>query len=111
MNQMRKELQNPSEFQPNEKFLQKTKYAAVICNQIYDQKVITLKDLPAVVDDYKNAMHTIKMMGILPENTFEIRNASYGEVEELYAWLRDRIAVQAKILVNKTGIIGQKGLI
>ena len=44
----------------------------IICNQFYDQRFIALGDLPAVVDDYKNAKQTVKMMGILPANTIEL---------------------------------------
>ena len=51
-------------------------------SQFYDRKYITLDDLPAVVDDFKNAKHTIKMMGILPENTFEMKDVTYHEIEE-----------------------------
>ena len=59
MNQMREELQNPKNFQPNEKFDKWTKFALIICNQFYDKKYIALGDLPAVVDDFKNAKQTV----------------------------------------------------
>ena len=42
----------------------------IICNRSYDKKYVTHEDLPAVLDDFKNAMHTVKMMGIVPENIF-----------------------------------------
>ena len=74
---MRMELQDPKNFQPQELFDKWTKYAIIICNQHYDKKYIALGNLPAVVDDFKNAKHTVKMMGILPENTFELRDISY----------------------------------
>ena len=68
MDEMRRELQNPEEFQPNEKF--DYKYALIVGNQTYNKKYITLDSLPAVADDLKNAKHTVKMMNIPQENTF-----------------------------------------
>ena len=74
---MKSELQNPQNFQPNELFLQKTKFALIIGNQFYDEGYIRYGDLPAVVDDLRNAKHTVKMMGILSENTFVMKNVSH----------------------------------
>ena len=70
MSDMRLELQDPQNFQPNEKFDKYAKYAMIICNQTYNVKYVTHGDLPAVADDLKNAKHTSKMMGIPDENTF-----------------------------------------
>ena len=55
MNQMKNELQNPSNFLPQELFCKLTKYALIICNQFYNKNYIALGNLPAVVDDFKNA--------------------------------------------------------
>ena len=74
MNQIQNELKNPKKYQPAELFLDYTKFGLIICNQLYNQT--TMKDLPAVVDDEKNAKHTCKMMGILPENTFSLKDVS-----------------------------------
>ena len=87
MDQMRKELQNPKKFQPNEKFSQATKFALNVCNKTYNKKYITLGDLPAVIDDQKIANQTIKMLGILPENTFELTDATSDELDEIIDWL------------------------
>jgi hypothetical protein len=62
--------------------LRSTKFALIICNQFYDKKYITLGDLPAVVDDLRNAKHTVKMMGILPDNTFVMKNVSHDELSK-----------------------------
>ena len=106
MDQMRDELQNPSNFLPLEKFCQPTKYALIVCNQIYNKKYITLGNLPAVVDDFKNAKHTAKMMGILPENTIELRDASANEMDAIIEWLTHRIVALTRVLSQKTGILG-----
>ena len=58
-----------------------TKFAWINCNQFYDKKYITLGDLTAVADDFKNAKHTCKMMGIIPENTLELKDVSYDVLE------------------------------
>ena len=52
-----------------------TKFAFIVGNETYEKKRITLGNLPAVIDDCKNARHIVKMMGIPPENTFELRDA------------------------------------
>ena len=82
MNTIKKELQNPKNFQPNSNFDKWTKYAMIICNRSYDKKYVTHESLPAVLDDFKNAMHTVKMMGIVPENIFQMKDVSYDELED-----------------------------
>ena len=103
---MRAELQNPKNFQPNEKFDKWTKYALIMCNQFYDKRYIALGDLPAVVDDFKNAKQTTQIMGIPPENTIEMKDVAYDEIEEKIEWLSYRIAVLTRVLENPTGILG-----
>ena len=63
-------------------------------------------DLPAVVDDLKNAEYTCKMMGILPENTFTLRDVSHQELEAHFDWLKHRVKVLTMNLKNTTGICG-----
>ena len=65
-----------------------------------------MKDLPAVVDDLKNAKHTCKMMGILQENTFTLKDVSREVLETYYNWLKQRIKVLTMVLINSTGICG-----
>ena len=74
---MRIELKNPKKFLPDEKFTQLTKFALIVCNEFYDKKYTTLDDLPDVIEDFKSAKHTCKMMGIHPDNTFEFKDVSH----------------------------------
>ena len=78
----------------------------IICNRSYDKKYVTHDDLPAVLDDFKNAMHTVKMMGIIPENIFEMKDVSYDVLEEHMQWLCWRIVAQTRVLKSSTGIKG-----
>ena len=65
----------------------------IICNRSYDKKYVTHDDLPAVLDDFKNAMQTVKMMGILPENIFKIKDASYEELENHMAQVHEQVSI------------------
>ena len=51
------------------------------------------------------------MMGILPENTFEMRDVTHNQIEERFKWLCWRIIVQTKVLTNPTGILGVRFMI
>ena len=112
---MKKEMQNPINFQPNEKFVKFAKFATIICNKNYNKKYITLDDLPAVGDDCKNAKHTCRIMGILSENTFILNDASFNVLEHHFNWLCSRIGALTKVLDGTTGILGigfmQNGLL
>jgi hypothetical protein len=55
MNLMKDIVNNPHEFQPKELFDKWTKIALLVLNQFYDPDYTTFDDLPAVVDDMKNA--------------------------------------------------------
>ena len=70
MNLMKELMDNPHEFQPKELFDKWTKIALLILNKYYDPVFTTFGDLPAVVDDFKNARQLVKMMGFPEENTF-----------------------------------------
>ena len=48
------------------------------------------------------------MLGILPENTFELTDATSDELDEIIDWLQNRIAVLTRILVKNTGLFGIK---
>ena len=43
-----------------------------------------MSDLPAVQDDLKKARQTALMLGICPENTIELVNATNAELEKQY---------------------------
>ena len=64
MEQIRKLIMDPREFLPQEQFKEWTKYAVIICNKSYDTKYTTMKDLPQVEEDFKNAKLIVKFMGI-----------------------------------------------
>ena len=59
-----------------------------------------------MIDDFKNAKHTVQLMGILPENTIEIKDAKYDQLDETIEWLSYKIAVLTRVLENPTGILG-----
>ena len=86
MDQIQSELQDPKNFQPAELFLDFTKFALIIGNHVYNKTIMS--DLPAVVDDLKNAKHICRMMGIAPENTFTLRDVSLEEVNAHHNWLK-----------------------
>ena len=46
------------------------------------------------------------MMGILPENTIEMKDVKYDKIMETIEWLSYRIAVLTRVLENPTGILG-----
>ena len=48
----------------------------LICNQFYDKRYTALGNLYSGVDSFKTAKHIAKMMGILPENTFEMKDVT-----------------------------------
>ena len=77
MSVMKELVDNPLEFQPKELFDKWTKIALLVLNQYYDPDYTTFGDLPAVVDDMKNARQLVKMMGIPEENTFVLVDATH----------------------------------
>ena len=111
MDRMREELQNPKNFQPKEKFDKWTKFALIICNQFYDKKFISLGNLPAVADDFKNAKKTVQMMGILPENIIELKDVTHDDLDETIEWLSHRIVALTKVLKITTGILGDDPMV
>ena len=52
-----------------------------------------MEDLDTVVDDFKNAKRTVKMMGIPQEHIFEMRNASHDQIDKNMDWLGCRMIV------------------
>ena len=110
MNEINKQLMRPSEYLPKETFSQITKYALIISNQYYDDKYVTHGDLPAVVDDHKNAMQVAKLMGICSENMFELTDATFDQLEHTFTWLKYRFIALTRILEESTGILGANGL-
>ena len=115
MDRVKDQLMNPSEFLPQSKFLQGNKFAVLVCSRTYDTSITTMRDLPAVTDDYKCAMSLVNMMGILPENVFVLQDTNYDTIKEFYTKLTLIIMAKTKELKSQTGIIGKlwfnKGLL
>ena len=65
-----------------------------------------MSDLPAVQDDLKKARQTALMLGICPENTIELVNATNAELEKQYKLIQNRILLLSRVLSNETGILG-----
>ena len=86
-----------------------TKFAMIVCNKDYNERYVTLGDLPTVEDDFKVAKHTAMMMGIPPENRFEMKEANYKELDQIFAWLQKRFTVLARKLDKVTGLLGSDG--
>ena len=106
---MKNELQNPQNFMPLENFCDLTKFAVILCNEDYDETYTTMPSLPAVKDDLKVARQTVKMMGVLPENTKEMYNATWDEIDEYFGWLELRMCAFSRPLSEFTGIQGKHG--
>ena len=68
MDKFESELSNPSKHLPKQKFHKKSKFNFIMCNGRYNPEYVTHKDLPEVVNDFRNAMQTAKLMGIPLEN-------------------------------------------
>ena len=74
------ELINPKQNLPKQKFHKKSKFSFIMCNESYNPDYVTHSDLPAVVNDFRNALQTVKLMGIPLENTVALQNASYEQL-------------------------------
>ena len=88
MDKINEQIMNPVKLMPKELFQYWTKYAIIICNEKYDKKYTTMGNLPAVLDDFKNAKLTVKFMDIPEEQTFEIRDALYDQLDQVIFWLK-----------------------
>ena len=64
MNDFEKEMSNPKENLPKQKFQNKSKFSFIMCNDVYDRDYVTHTNLSEVVNDLRNAKQTAKMMGI-----------------------------------------------
>ena len=49
------------------------------------------------------------MMGVLPENTKEMYNATWDEIDEYFGWLELRMCAFSRPLSEFTGIQGKHG--
>ena len=77
-----------------------------MCNEVYDPAYVIHDDLPEVVNDFRNAKQTVKMLGIPAENTIELRDVSHEQLVSSWNRLKDKIFALAKPISGKTGILG-----
>ena len=106
MDKFENELNDPKKHMPKQKFHRKAKFSFIMCNENYNRDYVTHVDLPEVVNDFRNAMQTAKMMGIPLENIVQLQNASYEELEHEWSKFKEKIYVFARVLTDKTGILG-----
>ena len=77
-----------------------------MCNERYNPDYVTHKDLPEVVNDFRNAMQTAKSMGIPLDNIVQLHDASYEELEHTWTQFYDKIYAFSRVLNGRTGILG-----
>ena len=109
MDKLRNEIKDKNNTQPKEQFTRLTKYALILCVEKYDKKYTTFDDIEAVRDDFRNAQRTAKMMGILPQNTLEIKDPTNENLNKHVFQLGLRLITLTKVLENETGIKGPDG--
>ena len=67
-----------------------------------------MADLSAVKDDHLNIRQTVEMMNIPDVNVFEIRDATWKQMEDLDVEINQLVMLRSKELKNETGICGLK---
>ena len=67
-----------------------------------------MADLSAVKDDHLNIRQTVEMMNIPDVNVFEIRDATWKQMEDLDVEINQLVMLRSKELKNETGIFGLK---
>ena len=58
MDSFEAEMGDPKKHMPKQKFRKKSKFCFIMCNEKYDPDYVTHKDLPEVVNDFRNAKQT-----------------------------------------------------
>ena len=91
---------------PNEQFQRDTKFGLIMCNETYDPEYVIHGNLPEVVNDFRNAKQTAKMLDIPAENTIELLDASHGQLTKEWNSLKDKVLALARPMSGKTGILG-----
>ena len=95
-----------SDTESGEQFDRETKFAFILAIEKMDEKYTTYKGVPEVVDDFRKAKQTAKIMGILPENTIALKDVSHEELQRQWDQLEDKIYPLARVLGEHTGILG-----
>ena len=106
MGEIKSEINDPQKNMPAERFKKPTKFTLIIANKDYNKAITTMESLPAVQNDLEKARITAKLMGVPPENTIELINATHDELEHQYKILTDRIKSLSRKLDGGTGILG-----
>jgi hypothetical protein len=88
---LKAEIDQPDKNQKQEPFRTEDKFALVLSNKTYDPSKTTMKSLPAVEDDHRNIKQTIAMLNIPDENVFEVKDATYDQMEEIKQRITDKI--------------------
>ena len=88
---LKSEIDEPDKNQKQELFRQKDKFALVLSNKTYDPTKTSMNSLPAVEDDHRNIKQTIAMLHIPDENVFELKDATYDQMEEIKQRIIDKI--------------------
>ena len=91
---------------PNEQFQRDTKFGLIMCNETYDPEYVIHGNLPEVVNDFRNAKQTAKMLDIPAENTIELLDASHAQLTKEWNSLKDKVLALARPMSGKTGILG-----
>ena len=99
-------MAQPNKNQKQEKFKRRDKLAIIISNEKYGKTIMA--DLSAVKDDHLNIRQTVEMMNIPDVNVFEIRDATWRQMEDLDVEINQLIMLRSKELKNETGICGVK---
>ena len=82
--ELKKEINQPDEYQKQEKFCQIDKLALLITNCNYDEQQMGMVSLPDVKDDRKNMQYTIQNMFDIPlENIFQVPEATSDQLDDV----------------------------
>ena len=106
MGQAEREMENAKKHLPKEQFRQETKFGLIMYNEVYDPAYVTHGNLPEVVNDFRNAKQTSKMLGIPTENITVLKDASHEQLVNSWERLKDKISALSRPITGKTGILG-----
>ena len=96
-------MAHPNKNQKKEKFKTEDKIALVFTNEKYDKTI--MDDLSEVKDDHQSMKETVQMMNIQEENTYELIDASYEQMDMVDQLVSDNIFIRTKKLTDPMGII------
>ena len=59
---IKKDLDDPVEYQAKDKFKAEDKFAILFANEFFSDEYIGMADLPPVNDDFNNILQTVQML-------------------------------------------------